>query len=205
MTMTAKFAGTCKRCNGRIMAGDVIAWSKGYGATHAYAATCQQELDRAAARAVAPAPAYVAPVAVNMAAVVALLTQARERGLKAPKARFRAPGGGELRLSLAGGETKYPGAVQVKLDGAWIGRVNVDGTLAGYALTSDPAMQAALVAIASAPAEAAKAYAALAGRCSFCSLPLTDAGSVEAGYGPICAKKYGLPHEALGTPHVVAA
>jgi hypothetical protein len=36
-------------------------------------------------------------------------------------------------------------------------------------------------------------------RCSFCGLALTDEGSVFMGYGPICARNYGLPHVALGT------
>ncbi len=31
------------------------------------------------------------------------------------------------------------------------------------------------------------------GRCVFCSLPLTDARSVDVGYGPICAGHHGLP------------
>lgn len=32
------------------------------------------------------------------------------------------------------------------------------------------------------------------GQCCYCGLALSDPESVERGYGPICAKKYGLPH-----------
>jgi hypothetical protein len=46
------------------------------------------------------------------------------------------------------------------------------------------------------PLEAAKLYGTLTGNCCFCGRELTDnkAGrSVEVGYGPICAEKWGLP------------
>ena len=43
------------------------------------------------------------------------------------------------------------------------------------------------------------------GPLSFCALPLTDAGSVEVGYGPVCAKHWGLPHTPKGTPTVSPA
>ena len=46
------------------------------------------------------------------------------------------------------------------------------------------------------PARCAKEYGAVACCCSFCGLQLTDEGSIEVGYGPICAARYGLPHEA---------
>lgn len=36
--------------------------------------------------------------------------------------------------------------------------------------------------------------AKLTGHCSFCQRELTDAGSLEVGYGPICADRWGLPH-----------
>jgi ribosomal protein L37E len=34
MTITAKYAGRCRRCGGRISVGDQIEWSKGEGARH---------------------------------------------------------------------------------------------------------------------------------------------------------------------------
>lgn len=32
------------------------------------------------------------------------------------------------------------------------------------------------------------------GNCCFCGLDLTDPESVRYGYGPVCARKHGLPH-----------
>lgn len=34
MTITAKFDGTCKKCGNRILAGALINWEKGSGASH---------------------------------------------------------------------------------------------------------------------------------------------------------------------------
>lgn len=202
MTMIAKFDGRCKRCGCTIAAGTVIEWAKGFGATHATVQAC--DVARAAKQATA-STSMAAPVAIEFSAVVAFLAMARERGLKAPKVRFL-HGAAEVRLSLAKDTGANPGAVYVKLADEYVGLIAADGTVRGSrdagdrSLTKNTALVASLRTIADNPAAAAKAYAALMGRCSFCSLQLTDAGSVEAGYGPVCAKKYGLPHTALGTP-----
>ena len=128
---------------------------------------------------------------------------AQARGLSYPKARFLAPGGrGELRLTLAGPRSKVPGSIQVYVANQWVGRVEPpDGRVTG-SLASEPALLDMLVMIANNPAEAAQAYGALTCRCSFCGLPLTDDGSVEVGYGPTCAKRWGLPHQPKGVRRV---
>ena len=183
--MVARFGGVCKRCHEAVPAGTKIDWSKGAGAVHFVPCDAR------------PAPvAVAAPVAVvvEAAGIVAFLRSAVERGLKAPKVRFLAPGGGELRMSLAGGATKYPGSVQVKLNGGWIGRINADGSLTrGVA-----GMKALFETIAADPAAVAAAYGAMMAACSFCGKALEDDGSVEVGYGPVCAKRFGLPHSPKG-------
>jgi hypothetical protein len=196
--MVAGFAGRCTTCGESFPAGSAILWAKGAGATHGRPDLC----DAARAARVSAPPAAPAPN-VAIGAVLAFLTAAKARGLKAPAARFLAPSGGELRLSLAGGATNYPGAMQVKIDSAWIGRVMPDGTVAGP-LSRMADVVATLGTIAADPAAAAAAYGALMGRCSFCNLALTDAGSVEVGYGPVCAKHWGLPHHPQGTPTLLA-
>lgn len=50
-----------------------------------------------------------------------------------------------------------------------------------------------LKAFALDPIGHAKAYGKLTGKCCFCTLPLEDERSTGQGYGPICAKHYGLP------------
>lgn len=186
MTLHAKFAGTCSRCRRPFPKGAVIEWARGQGARHANLADCTTP---------------VTTVAVNLQPVADFLAAAQQRGLKFPKARFLAPNGDELRLSIASGRSKAPGSIQVVVGNAWVGRVETDGRVVG-ALASDDALLDNLALIASDPAAAAKAYGALMCKCSFCGLPLTDDGSVEVGYGPTCAKKWGLPHQAKGTRYV---
>lgn len=192
MTMTSKFGGRCKACGNSIKIGELIEWTRETGARHKIAAQCLTAGERAVtvAQAAGDAPK------IDAAMVVAFLAMARERGLKRPAVRFLDHEQHELRLSLAKEGGKNPGAVYVKRYGAYIGKIAADGTV--DSMISE-AHRAVLTAIAADPAKAAKAYAALMGRCSFCALQLTDAGSVEVGYGPICAKHYGLPHTALGS------
>lgn len=199
MTMNARFPGTCGRCGRAIAVGQIIDWERGRTATHATPGDCQR------AQAV---PAAVAPVTIGFGSVVAFLRAARDRGLRFPKVAFLAPGGGELRLVLAGDASRNPGAVYVKVDGEYRGLVAPDGTVRGSreagagSLSLNGELQQTLVAVAADPATAARAYGRLMGRCSFCGLKLTDEGSTEVGYGPICARHYGLPHEPKGTPRL---
>jgi hypothetical protein len=190
--MLSKYRGKCTACAGFFEANAPIIWTRGAGAKHAVCPSMVIETVGAIGRDEVEAPTVVA-----VGSVVAFLKAARERGLKAPKARFLSPTGGELRLSMAGGSTKYPGAVQVKVNDNWIGRILADGTVAGP-MERMVEVLATLEVIVADPAAAAAAYGALMGKCSFCNLPLTDAGSVEVGYGYVCAKRYGLPHKTKG-------
>lgn len=193
-TMTAKFPGTCTTCKNRINAGDLIIWTQGKGAAHASADVC---------KASTPAPVAV-KATLDASAIVAFLTGARERGLKFPAVRFMAPGGGELRLSLAGALSQAPGSVQVKIDDQWLGRIEPSGAVVGRVLNARPDVITTINAIAGAPAAHAAEYGKLTGACSFCDRHLEDEGSVEVGYGPVCAKRYGLPHAPKGTPKMQA-
>lgn len=196
MTLTAKFAGRCTRCQAGFPAGTVIEWERGKGAMHLDPTACAT----AATTPQTPTPAPTAVVGEAIA-LVRFLEAAKARGLKYPKVRFLAPGGGELRLSVAGPTSKYPGSVQVVVRDAWVGRIDAQGVVT-RGIAVDELLLAALRHIAENPAAAAAAYGALMGRCTFCNLALTDEGSVEVGYGPICAQRYGLPHAPKGTPMV---
>jgi hypothetical protein len=190
MIINAKFASVCTECNGRIKVNEPINWVRGQrGASHAVPATC------AAFRTAPPVPVAV----VGIAGIVAFLTSAAERGLKHPKARFLSPQNEEMRLALAGERSRNPGSVQIKIAGEWIGGILTDGRPTGPIGEMRDVLDT-LVAIAEDPVSAARAYGALMCRCSFCNLHLTDEGSVEVGYGPICAVSYNLPWVRLGVP-----
>jgi hypothetical protein len=187
MTITARYAGTCKRCGGALAQGTQIEWTRAGGATHIGAC---------------PARAAAAPaLTMNAQPIADFLAAARARGLRFPKARFLAPDGrSELKLVTAGERSRNPGAINVTLAGNWIGCILTDGSVRRL----DAGIVAHLTTIASDPTRYAREYGQLTCSCSFCGLGLTDEGSVAAGYGPICAEHYGLPHVALGSPELRA-
>lgn len=202
--MQARYAGRCLDCGGPIAIGDTIRYASGQ-VRHASPDVCKASDAAKQAQVAAPvAPeagsafrAGQAPAtAVDLTPIRAFIQAAKDRGLKFPKLRvLDADGKTELALGLtvAG---HNPGSVSVKRNGSYIGLIRQDGTVKG-AIT--PTLAAHLLTVAQAPAAAAKAYAVLMCRCSFCSLALTDEASVELGYGPVCAKHWGLPHKAKGT------
>jgi len=194
MIITSRFTGVCKTCHGPIAVGQKIEWTRGEGSAHAVAAECVIKVTPVA---------VVAPVKADASTVAAFLRAAKDRGLKAPKVRFLGPANRELTLSVATERSKNPGAVYVKLGGDYMGSIATDGIVRGT-LTNRRDLLDTLTTIAENPAAAAKAYGALHCRCSFCGKELTDAGSVEVGYGPICADHYGLPHTAKGSPALKA-
>ncbi len=193
MTMNARFDGTCKRCGVHFTKGTEINWSRGWGATHATVEACGKAIAAANAAPVAPS------VRLDMSPVADFILAAKERGVKFPSVSFLAPDGGELRLKVSGATATEPGAVNVLVNDQWLGRINPTGEVVGR-LRTYAAVLETLTKIATDPAGMAKAYGALTGHCSFCNRKLTDAGSVEVGYGPTCAKAFGLPHTAKGTP-----
>lgn len=202
--MVAKFAGQCKDCGCHIPAGRVIRWKQGVGVFHITSLACDEaKAERAAAQGTA-APAADAPTK-DVAPIVAFLRAAQGRGLKFPSVRFIAPGGGELRLYIATERAKVPGAMNVLVRGEWIGRINPNGEIVGRGLVGNVELLDAMDRIAANPATEAAAFGKLTGCCSFCDRKLEDAGSVEVGYGPVCAKRYDLPHVPKGTPAMVAA
>ena len=203
-TMTAKFSGVCKACGVWFPAQTPILWVAGSGATHVSPAACAAaKAAKQAAVAATPAP----QATFSMAPIAAFLTAAAGK-LKFPSVRFLAPGGGELRLYVAGPRSKAPGSIQVLLNDNWLGRLTPAGEVHGK-LSREDAILSTLATVAADPAKAAKEYGALRGVCSFCNKKIDDDGSKEVGYGPKCAKNYSLPWKRGGvkvlTTEVAAA
>lgn len=80
-------------------------------------------------------------------------------------------------------------------EGVWYGRIDRDGRWVGNGREENLARRCAkfLAAFVEDPARVGKASAKLTGACCFCSKTLTTIESRTAGYGPICAARYGLP------------
>lgn len=129
--------------------------------------------------------------------IVEHFDRAAEKKIKFPKVTLETDEGLTVKLSRAGYKAKVPGSLNVT-DGKpfgenkWFGRVLRDGTLeAGKALTDE--VEALLADFNDDPAKVAKTHGLLTGNCCFCRKELTTGESLTAGYGPVCADKFGLP------------
>jgi hypothetical protein len=136
----------------------------------------------------------------DVAGLHVLFDKATQSGLQWPKLRAITESGVVLRIHRAGEKSKHVGQIMVteKLaDGnLYYGRVDREGTFHPSQKVSAEQLAAAtpaLVAMATDPAAAGKAYGARTGHCAFCALALEDGRSVEVGYGPVCAENFGLP------------
>jgi len=123
------------------------------------------------------------------------LQAARESGLKYPKLRLVDGEGRRIVLSLAGGRSKHPGSVNITdgrsfEDNTWYGRI-VDGVFTRSRHCTDSIL-ATLREIDSDPSAAVKVQGQRTGQCCCCGRELTNAESIEAGIGPICAGRFGF-------------
>lgn len=115
--------------------------------------------------------------------------------LKYPKIRIEGPDGQPLQLSVAGDRAKRPGTINVTDggpfgDNQWYGRLDLQGNHEGRA---PEWVIDTLLAFAKDPAGQAKAYGQRYAHCCFCRRELSTTESLDAGYGPVCAERYGLP------------
>jgi hypothetical protein len=164
-------------------------------------------VDKLIKRATAPAPT-TQTLAVSVARVFELFATARAQGLKYPKIRLQAPDGGPVVFAQSGAKSKFEGQVQVT-DGQrfgsnrYFGRIDKDGVLyEGRDLDAD--VRELITNLAADPEGVASIHGHRTGECCFCRTALTDARSVEVGFGPVCAKKFGLSwgKAAVKTVHV---
>jgi hypothetical protein len=151
-----------------------------------------REGERKAASAAVVAPAKK----IDLAPIAGLLNVATSNGLKTPKITL-ASGPITVRFKLAGVHSKYHGQVIVDDGGAfgqgtYFGRIDQGHNLVSSSkLTAD--VLALIVRFAEAPLAVAVELGKKSGNCQFCNKELTTAESLAAGYGPVCAKHWGLP------------
>ena len=114
--------------------------------------------------------------------------------LKKPRVMF-ASDAGEFMVRRAADTSKNPGFLYVLMNGEYAGKIEPMARGARFYATREcpPAVAQALTSFNRDPQKAATAYGMATGSCCFCARQLTDARSVEVGYGPICAGNFGLP------------
>ena len=106
--------------------------------------------------------------------------------LRYPAINFISKDGHKIRIYLA---TK--GYIAIKVDGKYVGKlVRADAPILLYSAKELlPEIDTVLSSPISESALRGKEY----GRCCFCNRELDNEGSIQHGYGPICAEKWGLP------------
>jgi len=132
--------------------------------------------------------------------LMAMFEKAKSK-LKYPKIELQTESGIKVVLSLAGPKSKYPGTINLTDGGSfynnvWYGRVTPEGEYQPNPSISEASRQEVanlLRELSRHPADTAAKYGKLTGNCCFCKSTLTDEKSTSVGYGPVCAKNFGLP------------
>jgi hypothetical protein len=133
---------------------------------------------------------------LNLIKVVAMLHFAKRYGeIKYPAIRVELEGLPGVKLTLAGGEARFPGSVNILCNGRWMGRIHKRGNVEPRDL--DPQVLEVLKRLEADPAGVATLHGRRTGNCCFCGRHLEQKDSVACGYGPICAAKFGLPHAGM--------
>lgn len=127
-----------------------------------------------------------------------LLFEKAKSHLKFPKIVVTLETGTAIKMWIQGEKAKVPGALAVTVNGNWAGRITQDGSFeTAKNFTPDHFYTDGVVdflkQFAADPAGVAAKYGKLSSNCCFCQTALTDPKSLGVGYGPTCAKHYGLP------------
>ena len=109
--------------------------------------------------------------------------------LKKPKITFEVARQ-TVVVSLAPSTGKNPGSSYIKVDGDYYGKISQMGNLRSYG--DNIGIIGFLDDMADDPSMAARTYGKRTGRCCFCNAPLKTLESTSHGYGPVCAKNWGL-------------
>jgi len=131
-------------------------------------------------------------VTADLRRVFKMLDEARRCGIKHPAIRVQL-GDSVVKLTLAGERSRFPGAINAVRteDRSWMGRV----LRSGEVHIRDESLLDKLKLLASDPVNTCRLYGRRLNHCCFCGRELENHVSVELGYGPVCAKHYGLPHD----------
>ena len=128
------------------------------------------------------------------------LFQTASQHLKYPKVLLQLPNAKPLQLYRSGERSRIPGVITITDGGRYgenvfYGRVMPDGVFNHNRSIPEEELvpvRALLARFGKNPEAVASEYGKLTGCCCFCVRRLSDARSIEVGYGPVCAAKYSL-------------
>lgn len=143
----------------------------------------------------APVGAPATPKPTYMG-VLGMFAKAKASGLKKPAITFQVDGV-DVQLKVCGPTSKYRDQIAVTDGGpfgasVWFGAINQQGVWSKSQKVT-PAVEAIVDGFNADPAGFGAKYGKKTGRCCFCHRHLETDESVFAGYGPVCADKWGLP------------
>jgi len=125
-------------------------------------------------------------VSIDCSKIRDAFVRGQAAGISHLKLRFRG-----FVVSPAGMNGRNPGALYVKKpEGLYLGKIV--GNEFFPSRDCSPETRAEFVLVASDPAAAARVYGLETGNCCICGRHLTNAESVTAGIGPICAGRVGF-------------
>ena len=135
----------------------------------------------------------------NLSKLVELFAAAKGN-LKHPKIKLEIDGE-PLKLTLAGPQAKHPGTINITDggpwgDNKWYGRVTAEGEWEPSSVVTEPLRKLITTVLENFSINAkhaAMSYGHASSQCCFCAKQLDTKESVSAGYGPVCADKWGLP------------
>jgi hypothetical protein len=122
--------------------------------------------------------------AIDVSKIQDAFAAAFKNRIKRPKLRLAT-----FTFSRAPDTGRNAGSIYVKEGGEYLGKVT-KGNFFPIATCGDERSNQ-VVAVASDPSNAAKAYGQRTGSCSCCGRELTNGVSIDLGIGPICAEKFG--------------
>jgi len=144
-------------------------------------------------------------VALDATGIVALLDKAA-KNLKAPKFILSNDNGLEIKVAMAGPRSKFAGRITVAAPvfGAGFFGTFADGEFKPTR-SCTAAHQQLLAEFAADPEGVAAAHGHRTGQCCFCNKELTTVESTAVGFGPTCAKNFGLKWGKLAAREALAS
>ena len=106
--------------------------------------------------------------------------------LKAPMFKYKG-----IKFKMAASNSRHAGRIWVG-DYPSMGTIELDGTLTSWRGLSDENL-AIIKELEANPEQKLAEHGKALNSCCYCSKELSDDRSVDHGYGPICAKNWGLP------------
>ena len=140
-------------------------------------------------------PVRPATMQVNVQAIQELFDRAG-KSLRRVRVKLQTSSALPVVFARAGAMSKYAGQILITDGGPYganiyYGRIDVDGDFFPTQRATDEVVSL-VKEFAADPAAVAARYGRLTGGCSFCNHGLKDVRSTQVGYGPVCAKNFGL-------------